>query len=305
MPPSEDIASAVAEEVLDVVVGVSQDIPHRNVDLKTGLPCPDFEGIAKTLRRHIINMLSAAGSGHPGGSLSAADIMAVLFSHFLCHRPSDPQWPERDKFILSKGHAAPILYAALAETGYFPTEELLTLRRMGSRLQGHADCKSTPGVEMSSGSLGQGLSFGVGAALAARLDSQSQRVYVLLGDGECNEGQVWEAVTAAAHFKLDNIVAIVDHNKQQSDGTIAQVMNTDPLADKWRSFGWHTIEIDGHDYEQIVRAFEQATLIKEQPTVVIAHTTKGKGVSFMENNPAYHSKPLTAEETKAALLELA
>jgi transketolase len=148
------------------------------------------------------------------------------------------------------------------------------------------------------------LSFGIGAALAARLDSRSQRVYVLLGDGECNEGQVWEAVTAAAHFKLDNIVAIVDHNKQQSDGTTAQVMNTDPLADKWSSFGWHTIEIDGHDYEQIVSAFEQATLIKKQPTVVIAHTTKGKGVSFMENNPAYHSKPLTAKETKAALLEL-
>jgi len=264
-----------------------------------------LEEIAKILRRHVITMTARAGSGHPGGSLSATDIVTALFFRVLRYRPSEPCWSERDRFILSKGHAAPLLYAALAESGYFPLEELSTLRRLDSRLQGHTDRTCTPGVEMSSGSLGQGLSFGIGAALAARLNSQSYRVYVLLGDGECDEGQVWEAAMAAAHFKVENLVAIVDHNKQQIDGWNWEVMNLEPLGEKWRSFGWRVIEIDGHDFDQILAAFEQAELVKGQPTVIIAHTTKGKGVSFMENNPEFHGRAATPEETELALKELA
>ena len=263
-----------------------------------------LEEIAKTLRRHIISMTAKAGSGHPGGSLSAADIVAALFFRVLRHNYAEPRWAERDRFILSKGHAAPVLYAALAESGYFPAEELSTLRKLGSRLQGHADVTCTPGVEMSSGSLGQGLSFGIGTALAARLNSQSYRVYVLLGDGECDEGQVWEAAMAAAHFKVDNLVAIVDHNKQQIDGWNWEVMTLEPFADKWRSFGWKVIEIDGHDFDQILAAFQQAALVEGQPTVIIAHTTKGRGVSFMENNPEFHGKAPTPEEAERALKEL-
>ena len=264
-----------------------------------------LEEIAKILRRHVITMTARAGSGHPGGSLSATDIVTALFFRVLRYRPSEPCWSERDRFILSKGHAAPLLYAALAESGYFPVEELSTLRRLDSRLQGHTDRTCTPGVEMSSGSLGQGLSFGIGAALAARLNSQSYRVYVLLGDGECDEGQVWEAAMAAAHFKVENLVAIVDHNKQQIDGWNWEVMNLEPLGEKWRSFGWRVIEIDGHDFDQILAAFEQAELVKGQPTVIIAHTIKGKGVSFMENNPEFHGRAATPEETELALKELA
>lgn len=264
-----------------------------------------LEEIAKILRRHIITMTARAVSGHPGGSLSAAEVVTALFFRVLRYRPSEPCWAERDRFILSKGHAAPLLYAALAESGYFPVDELSTLRRLGSRLQGHTDRTCTPGVEMSSGSLGQGLSFGIGAALAARLNSQSYRVYVLLGDGECDEGQVWEAAMAAAHFKIDNLVAIVDHNKQQIDGWNWEVMNLEPLGEKWRSFGWKVIEIDGHNFDQILAAFEQAELVKGQPTVIIAHTIKGRGVSFMENNPEFHGRATTPEETELALKELA
>jgi transketolase len=264
-----------------------------------------LEEAAKILRRHIITMTARAGSGHPGGSLSATDIVTALFFRVLRYRPSEPCWAERDRFILSKGHAAPLLYAALAESGYFPADELSTLRRLDSRLQGHTDMTCTPGVEMSSGSLGQGLSFGIGAALAARLNSQSYRVYVLLGDGECDEGQVWEAAMAAAHFKVNNLVAIVDHNKQQIDGWNWEVMNLEPLGEKWRSFGWRVIEIDGHNFDQILAAFEQAELVKGQPTVIIAHTIKGKGVSFMENNPEFHGRAATPEETELALKELA
>jgi len=250
-------------------------------------------------------MTAAAGSGHPGGSLSAVEIVTALFFRALRHRPSEPQWVERDRFILSKGHAAPLLYAALAESGYFPVEELASLRKLGSRLQGHTDRTRTPGVEMSAGSLGQGLSFGIGTALAARLNSQSYRVYVLLGGGECDEGQVWEAAMAAAHFKLDNLVAIVDHNKQQIDGWNFEVMNLEPLPDKWRSFGWEVIEVDGHDFSQILAAFQKSQQIKGQPTVIIAHTVKGKGVSFMENNLQFHGKAPTPEQAEKALEELA
>ena len=264
-----------------------------------------LEEMAKTLRRHIIAMTAEAGSGHPGGSLSAADIVTALYFRVLNHRPADHHWAERDRFVLSKGHAAPLLYAALAESGYFPVKELLTLRKLGSRLQGHADRTCTPGIEMSTGSLGQGLSFGIGIALAARLNSQSYRVYVLMGDGECDEGQVWEAAMAAAHFKIDNLTAIIDHNNQQIDGWNWEVMNLEPLGDKWRSFGWHVIEIDGHDFNQILAAFEQAKSVKEQPTVIIAHTIKGKGVSFMENNLEFHGRAPTPEEAERALRELA
>ena len=264
----------------------------------------ELKAKAKLLRRHIIEMTAEAGSGHPGGSLSSADIVTALHFKVLRHDPRNPHWPDRDRFILSKGHAAPLLYAALAESGYFPVAELLTLRKLGSRMQGHTDRGITPGVEMSSGALGQGLSFGIGVALAARLDNQKHRVYVLLGDGECDEGQVWEAAMAAAHYKLDSITAIVDRNGLQIDGWCCDVMNTEPLPDKWRAFGWHTIEVDGHDMGQLIDAFEQAKKVKGQPTVIIARTVKGKGVSFMENVAGFHGKAPTADEAKRALKEL-
>jgi len=263
-----------------------------------------MEAIAKRLRRHIITMTGKAGSGHPGGSLSAVEILTTLYFGVLRHKPSDPQWADRDRFILSKGHAAPLLYATLAECGYFPVDELLTLRQMDSRLQGHTDRTVTPGVEMSAGALGQGLSFAIGVALAGRLNAQDYRVYVLLGDGECDEGQVWEGAMAAAHFKVDNLVAIVDNNGQQIDGWNRDVMNLDPFLGKWQAFGWHVIEVDGHDLAQLTEAFDQARPVKGQPTVIIAHTIKGKGVSFMENNPDFHGKAPNAEEVKIALKEL-
>ncbi len=264
----------------------------------------EMEAIAKRLRRHIITMTGKAGSGHPGGSLSAVEILTVLYFGVLRHKPSDPQWADRDRFILSKGHAAPLLYATLAECGYFSVDELLTLRQMDSRLQGHTDRTVTPGVEMSAGALGQGLSFAIGVALAGRLNWQDYRVYVLLGDGECDEGQVWEGAMAAAHFKVDNLVAIVDNNGQQIDGWNRDVMNLDPFPGKWQAFGWHVIEVDGHDLAQLTEAFYQAKPVKGQPTVIIAHTIKGKGVSFMENNPDFHGKAPNAEEVKIALKEL-
>ncbi len=263
-----------------------------------------MEAIAKKLRRHIISMTGKAGSGHPGGSLSAVEIVTVLYFGLLRHKAPDPQWPDRDRFILSKGHAAPLLYATLAECGYFPIDELATLRQLDSRLQGHADRTLTPGVEMSAGALGQGLSFAIGVALAGRLNLQQHRVYVLLGDGECDEGQVWEGAMAAAHFKVGNLVAIVDNNGQQIDGWNRDVMNLTPFNKKWQAFGWHVIEVDGHDLTQLIDAFNQAKLVKEQPTVIIAHTIKGKGVSFMENNPDFHGKAPNAAEVEIALKEL-
>jgi transketolase len=263
-----------------------------------------METIAKRLRRHIITMTGKAGSGHPGGSLSAVEIVTALYFRVLRHKPKDPHWSDRDRFILSKGHAAPLLYAALAECGYFPVDELLTLRQLDSRLQGHADCTVTPGVEMSAGALGQGLSFAIGVALAGRLNSKDYRVYVLLGDGECDEGQVWEAAMAAAHFKVDNLIAIVDNNGIQLDGWNRDVMNLEPFGKKWEAFGWHVIEVEGHDLTQLIQAFEKAKLVKGQPTVIIAHTIKGKGVSFMENNPDFHGKAPNAEEVEIALREL-
>ncbi|MDO8472878.1 MAG: transketolase [Dehalococcoidia bacterium] len=270
----------------------------------TTLSVPELEQIARKLRRHVINMIARANSGHPGGSLSSADIVAALYFRVLRHRPSEPRWAGRDRFVLSKGHAAPILYAALAESGYFPIEELNTLRQLGSRLQGHPDVNLTPGVEMSSGSLGQGLSFGVGAALAARMDAGKYHTYVLLGDGECQEGQVWEAAMAGAQFKLDDLTAIIDHNGQQLDGNCCDIMGVAPLAEKFQAFGWKTVEIDGHSMDEVVRALE-APQAAGKPTAIIARTIKGKGVSFMERNVGFHGKAPNAEETERALKELA
>ena len=263
----------------------------------------ELKSIARKLRRNIVTMVAEAGSGHPGGSLSAVEIVTAHYFEVLRHRPDEPSWPERDRFILSKAHACPVLYAALAEAGYFPEEELKTFRKVNSRLQGHAHIK-TPGVEMSGGSLGQGLSFGVGTALAARLDGRQSRTYVLMGDGECDEGQVWEAAMSAAHFKLDNLVAIVDRNGIQNDRWTSEVMELEPLPAKWQAFGWNTLEIDGHDLSQVLAALNKAGETKGQPTSIIARTVKGKGVSFMENNPAFHGKAPSTEQLAIALEEI-
>ena len=259
---------------------------------------------AKTIRRHIVSMVARAGSGHPGGSLSAVEIVTALYFRVMRHNPSNFKWADRDRFILSKGHAAPVLYAALAECGYIPIEELSTLRQLDSRLQGHTDMDITPGVEMSAGSLGQGLSFSIGVALAGRLDKRDYWVYALLGDGECDEGQVWEAAMAAAHFKVDRLIAFVDHNGLQIDGWNKDVMNLEPLPDKWRAFGWHVIEIDGNDMSQVLDAIDSAKKVTGQPKMIIAHTIKGKGVSYMENNVDFHGKAPNEEELKQALKEL-
>lgn len=273
-------------------------------DPAKSLSIAELQAIAKKVRRHIITMIGTAGSGHPGGSLSAVEILTVLYFRLLAHKPSDPCWADRDRFILSKGHAAPALYAILAECGYFSVEELCSLRKLDSRLQGHPDCALTPGIEMSAGALGQGLSFAIGVALAGRLNAGSYRTYVMLGDGECDEGQVWEAAMSAAHFKLDNLTAIVDNNGIQLDGWNRDIMNLEPFAEKWRSFGWYVIEADGHDISILIKAFEQSKTVKGQPSLILAHTIKGKGVSFMENNPDFHGKAPNAEELKQALKEL-
>lgn len=263
-----------------------------------------LEEIARRVRRNIVLMTARAGSGHPGGSLSAVEIITALYFKVLRHRPREPRWEDRDRFILSKGHAAPALYAVLAECGYFPSEELLTLRQIDSRLQGHTDMTTTPGVEMSAGSIGQGLSFGIGIALAGRLDSKDYRVYVLMGDGECDEGQVWEAAMAAAHYRLDNLIAIIDRNRQQLTSWTEEIMSLEPLAEKWRAFRWHVEESDGHSFAQLLDTLERVKEVKGRPSLIIAHTIKGKGVSFMENNPEFHGKACTPEQLELALKEL-
>jgi transketolase len=259
---------------------------------------------ANTIRQNIIKMLIPAKSGHPGGSLSSADILATLYFQVMRINPQEPNWPERDRFVLCKGHAAPVLYAALAEKGYFPKEELLGLRQTGRMLQGHPDMKRTPGVDMSTGSLGQGLSAANGMALAGKLDGKDYRVYALLGDGEMGEGQVWEAGMAAAHYKLDNLTAIIDYNGLQIDGRTDVVMSSTPLSAKWQAFGWHVIEVDGHDIEKLMAAFEEAKKVQGKPTMLIARTIKGKGVSFMENQAGWHGTAPNAEQSEQALKEL-
>ncbi len=264
----------------------------------------ELEDIARKLRRHVITMIAAAGSGHPGGSLSAADIVTALYFDIMKYDPANPHWPDRDRFILSKGHAAPVLYAALAECGYFPLDWLTTLRKTGTCLQGHTDSTLTPGVDVSAGSLGQGLSIGIGMALAARLDNRDYRTYVLLGDGECDEGQVWEAAMFAPNYQLDNLTAIVDFNTLQLDGFTGDIMNLEPFMAKWTAFMWEVIEINGHDILQIIDAIQQAKAVKGRPTVIVAHTIKGKGVSFMENNVDWHGRAPNKSETEIALREL-
>jgi transketolase len=250
-------------------------------------------------------MIAAANSGHPGGSLSAVEIITALyFGGVLRHDPANPEWPDRDRFIFSKGHGVPALYAALAERGYFPVDELATLRQVDSRMQGHPVQGVTPGVEASTGSLGQGLSIGIGHALAARLDGRDFRTYVLLGDGECQEGQVWEALMTAANYKLASLTAIIDSNRYQLDGTVEEINSLTPLAEKLTSFGWHVLEVDGHDLAAVLDALHQARRHTDSPSCIIAHTVKGKGVSFMENNNDFHGKAPTSEQLTAALAEI-
>jgi transketolase len=259
---------------------------------------------ATAIRRHIVEMLAEAASGHPGGSLSAVEVVTALyFGGFLRYDPKNPDWPDRDRFILSKGHGVPVQYAALAEAGFLPHSELSTLRKIDSRLQGHPVLGTAPGIEASTGSLGQGLSIALGMALAANLDKKDVRVYCMLGDGECQEGQVWEAAMAAGHHRPDNLIAIVDYNKFQLDGATNEIINIEPFADKWRAFGWHVREIDGHDIGEVMDALDWA-LSMNGPACIVAHTVKGKGVSFMEGENAYHGVAPTEEELAKALGEL-
>jgi len=263
-----------------------------------------LQELARQVRLDILEMLFKAKSGHTGGSLSAADILVALFFAQMRFTPQDPCWPGRDRFVLSKGHAAPALYAVLSRLGYFPREELFTLRQFGSTLQGHPDSSCTPGVEVSTGSLGQGLSIANGMALAARLNGSGARVYALLGDGEVQEGQIWEAAMSAAHYQLDNLVAVLDRNRLQIDGRTADVMGLEPLAQKWEAFGWHTQEVDGHSFPELLAALKAADGIAGRPHMIVAHTVKGKGVSIFENQAKYHGVTPTKEEYECALKEL-
>jgi transketolase len=271
--------------------------------LYTDTQIRDLENKAKQIRRSIIQMISKAGSGHPGGSLSSADMITALFFSVLRHNPKEPKWDLRDRFHMSKGHCCPLWYAVLAESGYFSKDKLMTLRQLGSILQGHPD-RHTPGVEVASGSLGQGLSVGVGMCLASRIDQKDYRVYVLMGDGETQEGNIWEAAMAASHYKCDNLCGILDYNGLQIDGKTKDVMGLDPVAAKWQAFGWHTIEINGHDMLEILNAYEEAKTVKGKPTIIIGRTVKGKGVSFMENVCEFHGRAPTKDEAIRALEEL-
>lgn len=263
-----------------------------------------LEAKAQLLRRHVIKMIYTAGSGHPGGSLSAADIVTALFFEVMDHSPEKKDLQDRDHFILSKGHAAPIYYAALAESGYFPVDELVTLRKLHSRLQGHPSRVKTPGVEMSTGSLGQGLSVANGLALALRLQGLDRKVYCLCGDGEMAEGQIWEAAMFASHNHLDNVIAIVDRNGLQIDGRTEDVMALEPLGDKWKAFGWNVLFMDGNDMWQVLETLDEARRHRGGPTVIMAKTVKGKGVSFMENNVGFHGKSPNQKEYEQAMREL-
>ena len=263
-----------------------------------------LENVARDVRINILKMLTASGSGHTGGSLSAADIAAAIYFSKMNFNPANPLWKERDRFILSKGHAAPLLYAILAQAGYFSTDMLNTLRKINSPLQGHPCNESLPGVEISTGSLGQGLSIANGIALGLKLDKNPARVYCILGDGETQEGQVWEAAMTAAHYNLDNICAFIDNNGLQIDGPVEEVMRIAPIHDKWAAFGWHVLEVNGHKMEEILNALDKAESIKNEPTMIIAHTVKGKGVSFFEGRVEYHGMAPTQEELNKAMKEL-
>lgn len=264
----------------------------------------ELQKMANRLRLHVVEMTYEAGSGHPGGSLSSADIVAALYFEVMNHRPKNPNWEDRDRFVLSKGHVAPVLYAALAESGYFPVENLATLRKIGSTLQGHPVRGKTPGVEVSTGSLGQGLSMSCGIALAGKMDGKDYKTYCLLGDGELQSGQNWEAAMFASSNKLSNLIAIVDRNRLQICGNTENVVALDPLGEKWKAFGWNVIETDGHDMKKILGAFAVAKKFTCMPTVIIFDTVKGKGVSFMENNAGFHGKACNSEEHRKAVEEL-
>jgi len=263
-----------------------------------------LEGYAKAIRSSIVSMVTEAQSGHPGGSLSAADILTTLYFAEMNVDPKNPQQVDRDRLVLSKGHAAPVLYATLAERGFFPKEELLTLRKINSRLQGHPSMKSLPGVDMSTGSLGQGLSIASGMALAARLDGSTHRIYTILGDGELEEGMVWEGAMFAAHYKLDNLTAFVDFNGLQIDGPVSVVMSPLPIPEKWQAFNWHVIEIDGHDINAIYDAIQTAKTVKGKPTMIVASTVKGKGVCQMENKAEWHGAAPSREQCELFMAQL-
>ena len=259
---------------------------------------------AKEIRKDIVTMIGQAKSGHPGGSLSATEIATYLYFEELRIDPANPRWDDRDRFILSKGHAAPVLYAALARRGFFPTEELSTLRKIGSHLQGHPDMKKVPGVDMSTGSLGTGFSAATGIAMACKLDKKDNYVYALLGDGELQEGQVWEAAMSAAHYKLDNLIAFLDNNGLQIDGNIDDVLSPNPIDAKFAAFGWQVLVIDGHDFKQIADAVAAAKAEKGRPTMIVAKTVKGKGVSYMENQAGWHGSAPNEEQVAQAMAEL-
>jgi transketolase len=304
---------------------------NRGVTQAKAVSVDELKEIARRIRKHILMMTQQVNSGHPGGSLSAVEIVTALYFAVMRHDPKNPQWAERDRFIMSKGHATPVIYGAIAEAGYIPVEELMTFRHLGSRLQGHVVMGNPPGIEMSAGALGMGLSFSLGQALAGRIDRRDYQVFCLLSDGDSQEGQTWEAAMAAAHHKADHLTAIVDRNHIQNDGYsdfqrfpgngdrpdvaagwvlpdghTANIMNLEPLEDKWRAFGWKTRHIDdGHDFEKVIGALTEARNDRSgQPTVVICETTKGKGVSFMENNPDWHGKAPSAEQLEQGLREL-
>ncbi len=276
----------------------SEGVMERITDIS------ELSEIARQVRLDIIESTFAAGSGHPGGSMSAAEAVVALYHREMNYRPQEPQWPDRDRFILSKGHACPVLYSVLARVGFFPHEELKGLRKLGSILQGHPDMNKTPGLDASTGSLGMGLSFANGVAMAGGIDGKDYRVYVMLGDGEMQEGEVWEAAMTAAHYGLDNLCAILDYNELQIDGFNKDIMGIEPIADKWRSFNWHVIEIDGHDFQRIFDALDEARATKGRPTIIISHTVKGRGVSFMERRAEYHGRCLRPDEMEIAREEL-
>ncbi len=263
-----------------------------------------LQSIAKHIRKDIIRMIGEAGSGHPGGSLSCVEILVTLFFHTMRHDPANPKWRDRDRFLLSKGHGAPALYAVLAMCGYIDPGLLLTLRKLGSPLQGHPDKRFLPILETSTGSLGQGLSIGIGMALAGKIDKKDYTVYVVIGDGESQEGQVWEAAMFSSFHKLDNLCTIMDYNKFQLDGPIKEILDIEPLVRKWESFGWEVFEVNGHSFEELIMVFEESKKVKEKPKIIIAHTIKGKGVSFMEENNNFHGKAPSKEQKEKALREL-
>lgn len=259
------------------------------------------DALAWAIRSRVLDMIGVGKAGHLGGSFSSAEVLAALYGYKMQHDPNEPGCPTRDRFVMSKGHAALAQYAALAEFGYFPMEELKRVKKLGAMLQGHPDLRKTPGIEANTGSLGQGLSIAVGMALGLRVDGSKNRVYCIVGDGELAEGQIWEAAMAAANFKLDNIVAIIDNNRIQATDTIEKRFNINPIASKWAAFGWNVIEIDGHDPKAVCEALDQAETIKDMPVAIIAHTIKGKGVEFAEDTAAFHNAILTEEQYKLAV----